>query len=114
MEGLKHESIIVNTMGSLVVDYGVTPFHPFYGFSIRGEIDETKFPQEPIQLLKELLKNEHDVYTFKESSHVIENQYFNYLFNHHEMVLKEHSKSFCKITLKENNTEFSDKICLND
>lgn len=114
MEGLKHESIIVNTMGSWVVDYGVTPFHPFYGFSIRGEIDETKFPQEPIQLLKELLKNEHDVYTFKESSHVIENQYFNYLFNHHEMVLKEHSKSFCKITLKENNTEFSDKICLND
>ena len=71
-------------------------------------------PSMKNQLLKELLENNYDLYTFKESRYVIEKQYFNYLANNHEMIFKDHSKSFCKIMLKENDDAFSDKLCLND
>lgn len=111
-EGLSKDSIILNTMGSWVVDYDVTSFHPFLGFSLKGAIDETKFPQEPIVLLKELLEENNDVYTFKESSHRAEKIYLNYLVNNHELILKDYSKSFCKFELKIQDNVSSDKMCL--
>ena len=111
-EGLRKDSIIVNTRGSWVVDYDVTPLHPFLGYSLKGEIDVSKYPQKPIKLIKELLETDYDVYSFKESSHRAEKIYLNYLVDNHNFVLKEYSKSFCKFELKDQNNTSSDQICL--
>lgn len=113
-EGLTSDSIILNTSGSWVVDYSATPLYPFLGYSLKGEIDETKFPQKPIKLLKELLETDHDIYIFKKSHHNVDKIYLNYLVNNHELILKEYSKTFCKIELKEQDNVTTDQTCLQD
>lgn len=99
-------------MGSWVVDYDVVPFHPFLGHSLKGEIIKDEFPEESISLLKELLKNNVDVYTFKESSHTIERTYLKYLVDNHKLVLKDFSDSFCKFEKIPQEEILSDAICL--
>ena len=109
MEGLNSDSIILNTAGNWVVDYGLTPFHPFLGYMLKSDME---YPQKPIQLLKEIINEGYDVYTFKESSHRDEKKYFSYLINNHGFILEDYSKTFCKLSLTVNLNQTSALQCL--
>lgn len=111
-ENLDENSIVISALGARVVDYDFIPFHPFLGVTILSGSNPEEFPTKPILLLNNLLLENHDVYTFKEETHWVEKKYLNYLVMNHNFVLKDFSKSFCKLELKNQEFEISDENCL--
>lgn len=106
LEGLTPKSVILAENGDLAVDYGVIPFYPTY----RGEIHP-----ESIELLKQIILDRYDVLIFKQPTRSMEKDIIKKLINDHDFIVKDYSKSFCKIMLKELNDikANSDDICLN-
>jgi len=48
----------------------------------------------------------YDVYILKEPSRGLDRDFFKYLVSNHGFVIKEHSKSFCKIHLQSDDDNF--------
>jgi len=118
-EGLSGESIIVETKGRRALEYNASPFLPARGswFNSINELDPNLVSQEPIKILKKVMKDGYDAYTFKEPDRKFEPLYFRYLEAEHGIILKDYSKTFCKMDLIENVSETgenkikSDDVC---
>jgi len=128
LEGLPEKSVIVGAEEFKVVEMGKIPFFPYTGFNyFRINFEPESIPQEPIQTLKQLLRGKtttgphsilnegYEVFVLKEHWY-FDTTYYNYLESHHGIILKDYSKSFCKMELvselKLNGSESKpDEIC---
>jgi len=110
-EGLPEKSVIVGAEEYKAVEMGKIPFFPYRGFNFfRINYEPESIPQEPIQTLKQLLEaktttgpysilNEgYQVFVLKEHWY-FDTTYYYYLQSHHGIILKDYSKSFCKMEL---------------
>jgi hypothetical protein len=104
-EGLTKDSVLVTMMGVRALEYGLTSFNP---------ISDTKISSDSVNRLKKIINEDHDVYTFKIPFIEFEKNMFNSLINEHGFVLKEYSKTFCKVELISDNKTESDKNCVNN
>jgi len=104
LEGLTKDSIIVTNIGVRAIEYGFISFNPMLNKQISSD---------SVDLLEEIIKEGHDVNTFKIPFNVREKNMINSLVNEHGFVLKDYSPSFCKIQVisTTNATSSSDKIC---
>ena len=102
-EGLTEESIIVETRGRRVMEYNAIPFLPVHTGKVNfmNELDPSWLPQKPILNLKKLIIEDHETYTFKSHKIHFEPLYFRYLEAVHGIILKDYSKTFCKMELIE-------------
>jgi len=109
-EGLSGESIIVETKGRRALEYNANPFLPARGSWVNSinELDPNLVPQEPIQILKKVMKDGYDAYTFKDPDRKFEPLYFRYLEAEQGIILKDYSKTFCKMDLIESVSETSE------
>ena len=105
LEGLTPQSVILAHKGDLAVDYGVIPFYPTY----RGELHP-----ESIELLKQIILDGYEVFIFKQPTGLTEKDTIKKLINDHGFIVKDYSKSFCQIMIKEpnDNKKNFDDICL--
>ncbi len=115
-EGLSGESIIVETKGRRAIEYNASPFLPATGswFNSINELEPKLVPQERIQILKKLIRDGYDAFTFKEPDRKFEPLYFRYLEVEHGIILKDYSKTFCKMVIIENLPEKSGKDIKSD
>lgn len=104
LEGLNKESIIVTIIGPRAIEYGFIPFDP----------TSTKLSSNSINLLRELIKDGHDVNIFKIPFTINEKEMISKLTSQHNFILKDHSKTFCKIELPTNEEHISDENCINN
>jgi len=128
LEGLPEKKIITGGFERKIMQHGAIQFFPYTGFNFwRINYQLESIPQEPIQTLKELLKGKtttgpssilnegYEVFVFKQHRS-FDTTYYHYLEKNHGIILKDYSKSFCKMELvnelKLNNNESKpDKIC---
>jgi len=99
------------------VEYDVIPYNPFKGYSdIKKSWHDENFKYTRSNFLKEMLDDGHELYVFK-FKRSGDPSYYKYLEAEHGLILKEHSKTFCKLIRIEdasgvNNTQIqSDEIC---
>ena len=127
-EGLPEKSVLVCVGCHPEVEINVIPFFPYTGFNFwKINFEPELIPQEPIQTLKQLLKGKtttgpgsilnEDYKVFVPKKHrSFDTTYYHYLESQHGIILKDYSKSFCKMEivneLKLNSNESQpDKIC---
>jgi len=109
MEGLTEKSIVVNRRGMKAVDYNVTPY------TMRGVLLHDKGlyiapkTQEKLFTLKQIISEDHDVFTFKKHIYEMEPLYFRYIESNQDIILKNYSKTFCKLELIEDSNESAQK-----
>jgi len=109
LEGLSKESIIIDHRGRKTLEYDAMAFN--YALGDRNST---------FQNLKSLLKNNYEVFTFKnyyESADPI--PFYRNLQSNHGIILKDYSQSFCKMILvdfsdKSENNSQADEICYKD
>ena len=101
MEGLTSDSVIMAIHSDWVIDYGVIPFQL-----------NNVYTDKSSQLLKKVLEDGYNVYTFKQTTYPGEKDVFKLLLKNNEIVLKDYSTTFCKIKSNTNNSITSDIICL--
>jgi len=105
LEGLTKKDVIITNVGVRAVEYEITSFNPKLSKDI--SLDSVKF-------LKESIMDKYNVYIFKIPFNLHEKNMINNLVNEHGFILKEHSKTFCKIELSTFKDVISDKICINN
>jgi len=128
LEGLPEKKVIVGAFEDPTMQQGAILFFPYTGFNFfRINFEPESIPQEPIQTLKELLKGKtttgprsilnegYEVFVFKKHGY-FDTTYYQYLALNHGIILKDYSKSFCKMEivneLKLNRSESKpDEIC---
>ncbi len=128
LEGLPEKSILVCVGCHKAIEVNAIPFFPYTGFNFfKINIEPESIPQEPIQTLKELLKGKtttgpssilnegYEVFILK-GGWYFDRVYYHHLEKNHGIILKDYSKSFCKMELvnelKLDNSESKpDKIC---
>jgi len=116
-EGLTEKSVVLSIVGKYVVEYDVIPFNPYKGYSyFINDWRSEELKQEPIKLVKEMIDDGYELYVLKYKRGG--NFYFyKYLEEEHGLILKEYSKTFCKLlrienASGENKTQIqSDAIC---
>ena len=101
-EGLSENSILVNYFGSRAIEYGVIPFNGYIGTTFLHYSHED-FSKGSVQLLKIAIDDSYDAYTLKEPKFFYDKEYFRFLFTQN-LVLKDFSKSFCKIEIGNNSS----------
>jgi len=114
LEGLSEESIIVETKGKRSMEYNVNPLVPIKGSFYLKETDLSLIPQRSIPPLKKLLLEGNDAYAFKEHWNIFEPRYFRYIEAEHGIILKDYSKTFCKMIFIENISETSENQIKSD
>jgi len=110
-EGLPEKSVIVGAEEFKAVEMGKIPFFPYHGFNFyRINFEPESIPQEPIQTLKKILVEQtitgpssnlsegYSVFVLKEHWY-FDTTYYYHLESHHGIILKDYSKSFCKMEL---------------
>jgi len=117
-EGLTEKSVILYGKGRVPIwEYHAIPFYPFIGYSEKTQSwsdNETK--AQSIKVMNELLDDGYDLYVFK-NKNLGDPSYYRYLEDEHGLILKEHSKTFCKLLRIENASDVnsiqikSDDIC---
>jgi hypothetical protein len=105
LEGLSDDSIIVTTIGTRAVEYGLISFNP---------VENTEISSDSIKLLEKIINDGYDVYTFKIPFIVFEKNIINSLVNEHGFILKDYSKTFCKVEFQTSSNLKSDDECLNN
>jgi len=112
-EGLTSKSIILDTKGYNTHEFGAIPLR-----GVREDLKPEQFAnhsvaQRLILSIKNLMKDNYDVYVFKDPSREVNKLYFKYLVEENDFILKDHSKTLCKFYLAENlNITKSDKVCV--
>jgi hypothetical protein len=104
-EGLTKDSVLVTVIGVRALEYGLTSFNP---------ISETEISSDSVNRLKKIIKEGHDVYTFKIPFLEFEKNTYNNLINEYGFILKEYSKTFCKVEFQTSDNLKSDKECLDN
>jgi len=113
-EGLLAEKIIVGSTGVRALDYNAIPFIPTRSAEVNqigGNL--SALPQKPIQILKKVINEGSDAITFKDQGK-FDPLYFRYLESEHGIILKDYSKTFCKMILIENLPEKSGRDIKSD
>jgi len=121
VENLPTNSIIVKQRTHQVIEYDAIPFKPFNStwFNPDGSVIIEKVSQAHVQELKTLLED-YETFTFKIHwglSTIRDVSFNRYLEAEHGIILKDYSKTFCKMDLIENifepseNQIESDDIC---
>jgi len=116
LEKLPSNSIIVNQKSQKSIEYSAIPFYPYdrSWFNLDGELNIEKVPEDHVQRLETLIEEGYDAYTFKISADIRGNLFFRYLEAEHGIILKDYSKTFCKMVIIENQTETSGKEIKSD
>jgi len=117
-EGLTEKSVLVFGLGRAIIwEYDAMPFYPFSGYDEKTELWKNNVPNpHPIKVMNELLEDGYDLYVFKEKNRG-DPSYYRYLESEHNLILKEHSKTFCKLIRIQNASTVnniqikSDDIC---
>jgi len=104
LEKLPSNSIIVIQRTQKIVEYEVIPFKPYKRswFSADGELNIEKVSEDYVQRLKTLMEEGYDAYTFKINGNYFDILFFRYLEAEHGIILKDYSKTFCKMVIVEN------------
>jgi len=116
-EGLTEKSIIVSRDSKKIRDYQAISFNPFSEYDYKTKLWSGEKPNEiPITMMHELLDKGYELYVFKILYPRDDPSYYKYLEEEHNLILKDHSKTFCKLLLDEKETETfkeqsSDEIC---
>jgi len=113
-EGFSEKSIIVETKGKRAMEYNVSPFIPVKGTQFKHELDINLVPPRVFPQLERLLVEGYDAYTFKEHTWQFDPFFFRYLEAEHGIILKDYSKTFCKMHLIENVSETSENQIKSD
>ncbi len=66
---------------------------------------------DSVNLLKQVMSEGYEVYIFKTPTSSNEKETLQNLIDEYEFVIKDHSETFCKVSLNQNN-EKTDTICL--
>jgi len=104
-DSLPNNSVILAIKTDEVIERNLIPFQ----FRTISEEMESR----AVELLEEITSNGYSVYVFKEPTHVTEKDWLKQIVIKHNLVLKDYSSSFCKLTINSaNSLEKSDKICL--
>jgi len=111
-EGLTENSVVIGTSLRRAVEYNVIVFDPFWESQQRNA-DGRKM--EHIPTLKKIMEDGYEVYAWKSKGLNVTN-YFEYLKTEYGLVLKDYSKTFCKLELIKNVEEIdiesqADSIC---
>jgi len=107
LEGITENSVIVSINTDLALAYNAIPF-----FITLNDGENL----ESIFLLKNIISEGYDVYVFKDNRwSAIEKEIWVNLTENYQIVLKDSSSTFCKMTINSaNSLEQSDKICLGE
>jgi len=112
-EGISENSILVNYYGSRALEYDLIPFDGNIGNYFLFYSPE-EYPIGSVKLLKTAINLGYDAYVLKNPNYIYEKEYYRFLLNQ-TLVLKDFSKSFCKIELGINSstgiTPEPDEIC---
>lgn len=104
---LPEKSIIVAGRPGVALSYNAVPFFPLWEYipTIRHGFDSNAVPQEPINLLKEKISEDYEIFVFKSPNdrRNYELKYYRYLESEHSLILKEYTEKFCKMELIEFN-----------
>ena len=101
-EGLDEFSIIVGGTGHKVVDYGFTTFNWSSSVPLlRAGFDPTTLSDDSMNMLKQLVIDDYDVYMFKKPLHIHDLVFREYIIEHYGLILIENSQSFCKFNIIE-------------
>ena len=103
-EGLSVNAVIVTNNGVRAVEYGLTSFNP----KLNNQISS-----DSIDLLKKIIIEEHDVYTFKIPFNMAEKTMINELLDEYGFTLNQYSKTFCKMQLSTDKPTY-DKDCIDN
>jgi len=119
LEKLPEKSLIVDFIGRETLLHTDTHFYP-YGLSfVQEEGDINKIPESKIITLKKIMKEGYSAYAFKNNMFSYDEKYFKFLEADHGIILKDYSKTFCKLEFISNINEVvdnisSDPICFKD
>ena len=119
VEKLSPNSILVDGRSQSVIEYNAIPFEPYKRswFNSDGEVNIEKVSEDHVQRLKTLIEEGYDAYTFKKNRGIEQPSFFRYLEAVHGIILKDYSKTFCKMEIIENLSEqsgtdiISDDVC---
>jgi len=111
-EGLDETSLIVGETGRESAEYGFVYFNPYVDFSKKLGWDIKRLETEPIHLLKNIIGNGSKAYVFKINMSPLDEKYFKHIEQNYNIILKEHSTTFCQIEIIDSSIEsISDSIC---
>jgi len=119
LEQLPENSLIVSFIGRDTLLYTDTHFHPYGLIFVTGKGDTEDIPEFKTELLKKLMSDGYTPYALKNNMFFYDEKYFRYLESEHGIILRDYSKTFCKLELISNTTEYvvdvsSDPICFKD
>jgi hypothetical protein len=92
-------------MGVRAVEYGLISFSP---------IENGEISSDSIKLLEKIINDGHDVYAFKIPYITFEKNMINNLVDDYGFILKDYSKTFCKVELSSNEKFISDESCISN
>ena len=101
-EDMAKNSILVNFYGTRALEYGLIPFNGHIGNYIY-HYSSDGFSKGSVELLKLAMSLDHDAYVLKKSKNFQDKDYSIFLLNG-SLVLKDYSKTFCKIVVADNST----------
>jgi len=115
LEKIPPNSIIVNQKSQKSIEYSAIPFKPYQQtwFNSDGELNIEKVPEDHVQRLETLIGEAYDAYTFKNSG-IRDTLFFRYLEAEQGIILKDYSKTFCKMVIVENISETNEKEIKSD
>jgi len=105
LEKLPSNSIIVVQRSQKIIEYGAIPFsdlHRSAWFNSDGELIKEKIPGDHVERLETLIGEGYDAYTLKINWNIRDILFFRYLEAEHGIILKDYSKTFCKMVIVEN------------
>ena len=103
LDGISADSIVLARHLDWVIDYGAIPFKlPF------------EMKQESVDLLKQSMNDGYDVYVFKQETYNREKEALTNLISNNGFILIDHSDTFCKMLIinEELSNTASDKTCI--
>ena len=100
-KGFSEKTIILAKQGDFAIEYGAIPF----------KFTNLQNADQKINLLEEVMREGYHVYTFKESVRPGEKDILKYIINKHDFVLKDFSRTFCKLYVN-NGTLHTDNVCI--
>lgn len=104
LEGLENNDVGLAANTDRIREYGVIPFILY---------PPNVISSDSVILLKKILQDGYDVYVLKEPTTKYEKDSLRFLINEHGFMIKDHSKSFCKIVIdEEGKFQKTDNICL--
>jgi len=116
VEKLSPNSILVNALSENVLEYNAIPFPRIANVWVYsdGEVKIKLTHEEHLRMLITLLGEGYDAYTLKTTRDIKQPSFFRYLESEHGLILRDYSKTFCKMIFIENFSKTSEKAIESD